>query len=78
MSLILKTIVISHCSRSVQPVKIKIVVCFYRLENSMKLVRGRLVAMYESHLARKAVPVVAYEPQIRSKLAALVGQRVNL
>jgi hypothetical protein len=78
MSLILKTIVIGHCSRSVQPVEIKIFICVYRLENSIKLVRRRLVAMYESHLARKVVPVVTYEPKIRSELAPLVGQRVNL
>jgi hypothetical protein len=58
--------------------EIKILVCFYRLENSMKLMRGRLVAMYKSHLVGKVIPVVAYEPKIRGELAPLVGQRVNL
>jgi hypothetical protein len=44
----------------------------------MKLMRGRLVAMYKSHLVGKVIPVVAYEPKIRGELAPLVGQRVNL
>jgi hypothetical protein len=78
MSLVLKTIVIGHRSRAIQPMEIKIIVCFYRLENSIKLMRGRLVAMYESYFFGKIIPIVAYKPQIRGKLTPLVRQRVNI